>query len=87
MIYHPPSVSPSVDDVKLTESSESSEISQSEFEQVTLKKPLFINQKDLNDFARDLDVTKMKSEILTARLQQRNLLASKVSIVKGFNIW
>ena len=39
-------------------------------------------KKDLNDFARDLDLTKEKSEILASRLQQCNLLASGVKVTE-----
>ena len=57
----PVPVPPSVNDVKLTKTSESSEISRSEFEpDDTQGKPHFINQKDLNDPARVLDLTKKK---------------------------
>ena len=77
----PVPVPPSVNDVKPTETSESSETSQSEFEpDDTQRKSHFINKKDLNDLARDLDLTKEKSEILASRLQQCNLLASGVKV-------
>ena len=72
---------PSVDDIKLTEPSESSETSQSEFEpDDTQRKPHFIHQKDLNDLARDLDLTKKKSKILASHLHHWNLLASGVEV-------
>ena len=52
----PVPVPPTVNDVKPTETSESSETSQSVFEpDDTQRKPHFIIQKDLNDLARDLD--------------------------------
>ena len=70
-----------VNDIKPTETSESSEISQSEFE-TDDRKSYFINQKDLNDSARDLDLTREKSEILASRLQQCNLLASGFKVTE-----
>ena len=42
----------------------------------------FINQIDLNDLARDLDLTKEKSEILASGLQQCNLLASRAKVTE-----
>ena len=61
----------SVNDVKPTETLESSETSQSEFEpDDTQRKSHCVNQKDLNDLARDLDLTKKQSEIFASRLQQ-----------------
>ncbi len=82
-VQFPVPLPPSVDDIKLTETSESSETSQSEFEpDDTERKPHFIHQKDLNDLARDLDLTKEKSEILASRLQQWNLLASGVKVTE-----
>ena len=38
-------------------------------DQMTLKETHTTNQKDLNDLARDLDLTKDKSEMLASRLQ------------------
>ena len=79
----PVPVPPPVNDVKPTETSGSSETSRSEFEpDDTQRKPHFINQKDLNNLARDSDLTKEKSEILVSRLQQCNLLASGVKVTE-----
>ena len=79
----PAPVPPSVNDVKSTETLESSETSESEFElDDTQRKPHFINQKDLNDLARDLDRTKKKREILASCLQQCNLLTSGVKVTE-----
>ena len=78
----PVPVPPSVYDVKPTEISESSETSQSEFEPDHTKKVTLFHQKDLNDLARDLDITKEKSEILASRLQKCNLLASGVKVTE-----
>ena len=79
----PVPVPPSVNDIKPTETSESSETSQSEFEpDDTQRKSHFINQNDLNDFARDLDLTKERSEILASRPQQWNFVASGVKVTE-----
>ena len=42
----------------------------------------FISQDNLNDFVRDLELSKTKSELLGLRLQQWNLLADGVRIFK-----
>ena len=79
----PVPVPPSVNNIKPTETSESSETSQSEFQpDDTQRMSHFINQKHLNDLARDLYLTKEKSEILALRLQQLNLLASGVKVTE-----
>lgn len=42
--------------------------------------PLLINQKRLNDLCRDLTLTKEKSELLSSRLKEWNLLADDTKI-------
>jgi hypothetical protein len=46
----------------------------------TLKQPHLINQKELNDLVRDLELSKEKSELLGSRLQEWNLLAEGTTI-------
>ena len=41
-------------------------------------KPKFVNQQMLHDLARDLDLSKEKSEVLGSRLKQWNLLQAEV---------
>ena len=43
-------------------------------------KPYLISQKDLNDFKRNLNLTKSHSDLLASRLQQWNLLAPDTKV-------
>ena len=42
--------------------------------------PHLINESELNDFVRDLDLPKVKAELLASRLKQWNLLQSGVKV-------
>ena len=43
-------------------------------------KPHLINESELNDLVRDLDLPKVKAELLASRLKQWNLLQSGVKV-------
>ena len=68
----------------MAESSESSCDSEFQDDSSCTNCPHLINQHELNDLVRDLDLTKNKSELLGFRLQQWNLLApgTKVSVYR-----
>ena len=66
-------------------SSPSSEDDDADFEVDTncfSKDPHFTNQDELDDLSRDLDLTKAKTEILSFRLKEWNLLAPSCQISK-----
>lgn len=46
------------------------------------REPHFINQEDLNDLVRDLNLNKQRSELLGSRLQQWNLLTKETRITR-----
>lgn len=79
----PPS-SVDLDSIQLEYShSDSDELLISEYDpEDSVLKPHLIEQGELNDLVRDLDLTKEKSEILASRLQQWNLLAPEVKVTE-----
>jgi len=46
-----------------------------------------INESELNDLVRDLDLPKVKAELLASRLKQWNWLQSGVNVWPSFLAW
>ena len=72
----------SSDDAESSEESCISEPSTSRNEEFgfTTSEPHLINESELNDLVRDLDLPKGKAELLASRLEQWNLLQSGINV-------
>lgn len=80
----PVPVPPAVGDIESQTSSDDIDLPDSDvytpLESDVLKQPHLINQLELNDLIRDLQLSKEKSELLGSRLQEWNLLAEGTKI-------
>ncbi|GFQ75771.1 uncharacterized protein TNCT_327621 [Trichonephila clavata] len=54
----------------------------SDFEAEDLNEPHRLNQAELSDLVRDLDLSKQKAELLASRLQQWNLFLSSDKVTE-----
>ena len=71
----------SSDDAESSEECSVSEACTSRNEEFCITtKPHLINESELNDLVRDLDLPKVKVELLASRLKQWNLLQSGVKV-------
>ena len=68
----------SSDDAESSEECSVSEACTSRNEEFCITKPHLINESELNDLVRDLDLPKVKVELLASTLKQWNLLQSGV---------
>ena len=71
-----------LDDAESSEESSISEpwISKNEEFGITTSEPHLINESELNDLIRYLDLPKVKAELLASSLKQWNLLQSSVNV-------
>jgi len=69
-----------VEESKVESTSESSDHDEEEYLELDHDQPHLINQSELNDLVRDLNLTKDKAELLASRLSEWNLLAQGTKI-------